>query len=118
MEEEMFILSYLRGIPKTYLHREVVIVDVVLGATPILWPPVEVELFGPVDVAHSPARNRHQLSGQVNLYCKKNNTAKLLDAWLFVVKLAADCIFELYTCGSEVILCLNDHNFDLKIYRK
>lgn len=85
MEEEMFILSYLQGIPKTYLHREVVIVDVVLGATPILWPPVEVELFGPVDVAHSPARNRHQLSGQVNLYCNKNNTAKLLDAWLFVV---------------------------------
>lgn len=32
--------------------------------------------------------------------------------------LAADCIFELYTCGSEVILCSNDHYFDLKIYSK
>lgn len=105
MEEEMFILSYLRGLPKTYLHREMVIVDVVLGATPILWPPVEVELFGPVDVAHSPARNRHQLSGQVNLYCNKNNTAKLLDGCLFDVR----C--RLYIWTTSVYILVGQRSF-------
>lgn len=38
----------------------------------------------------------------------------MYDCLMFVV----DCIFELYICGLEVILCLNDYNFDFKIYSK